>query len=287
MIIFKTEQDLTEYLGAQARQERVIAFIPTMGALHEGHKSLIDQAKISGGLTICSIFINPTQFNDKLDFQNYPITEKEDISLLLEAGCDVLFMPSVEEIYPQGVTQAFDFDLGDLGNILEGQFRPGHFQGVSQIVDRLLSIVKPHFLYLGQKDYQQCMVISKLLEPGGRHESVQVVICPTVREEDGLAMSSRNRRLTDPQRALAASIYQCLVSIQGKQSNDLFQIVQKQCLDLLREKGFDPEYVSLASASDLSLLEDFDPGKPMIALVAAKIGDVRLIDNLLINPEHQ
>jgi pantoate--beta-alanine ligase len=151
-------------------------------------------------------------------------------------------------------------------------------------VARLLDIVNPQYLYLGQKDYQQCLVIRKLLSQTGKEEQLQVVICPTVREQDGLAMSSRNLRLTEPQRALAGIIYQCLVSIQGKNGTANFKLVQKECLDLMKAKGFEPEYVELANAKDLTLLEDYDAGKEMIALIAAKIGDIRLIDNLLVNP---
>jgi pantoate--beta-alanine ligase len=187
-------------------------------------------------------------------------------------------------MYPDGFDRMATFDFGYLDTILEGAQRPGHFKGVGQIVARLLDIVKPQYLYLGQKDYQQCMVIKRLLEMTGKAESVQIVICPTIREADGLAMSSRNIRLTEPQRILAGTLYQCLVSIQGKQQSDNFMLVQKECIDLLRDKGFEPEYVMLADADDLTLLENFDAEKRMVALIAARIGNVRLIDNLLLNP---
>ena len=281
MIIFKKEQDLREYLSEQNRQGRTIGFIPTMGALHAGHRSLIEKAKEGNMLTVCSIFVNPTQFNDKNDFINYPITEDEDTTLLIDAGCDVLFIPSVDEIYPNGQQQNH-VELGYIATVLEGAYRPGHFNGVAQVVERLLAIVNPQYLFLGQKDYQQCMVIKKLLELK-KNDQVQLVICPTVREEDGLAMSSRNLRLTDPQRALAAIIYQCLVAIQTKQNSDNFDLVQKQCLDLLKAKGFQPEYVALANADDLSLMDNYENNTSMVALIAAKIADIRLIDNLLLN----
>ena len=283
MIIFKKEQDLRAYLTEQSKLGRLIGFVPTMGALHAGHSSLLVKAKESGGLVVCSIFINPTQFNDKIDFEKYPIARDEDMALLIEAGCDVAFLPEVDDMYPLGFDKTSTYDFGYLDTILEGARRPGHFKGDAQIVARLLDIINPQYLYLGQKDYQQVMVIRKLLEHTGKSEVVQIVICPTIREADGLAMSSRNTRLTDPQRALAGVIYQCLVSIQTKKESGNFPMVQKQCLDLLRDKGFEPEYVQLADAESLDVLSDYNSNRPMVALVAAKIGEVRLIDNLILN----
>ncbi|HRO43514.1 MAG TPA: pantoate--beta-alanine ligase [Flavipsychrobacter sp.] len=285
MIIFKKEQDIRQYLNEQTQNGRVIGFVPTMGALHAGHRSLVENAKKNGSLVVGSVFINPTQFNDKADFEKYPVAREADMQVLLEADCDVAFMPDVAEIYPNGLVDTATYNFGYLDTILEGAHRPGHFKGVGQIVARLLDIVNPNYLYLGQKDYQQCMVIRKMLQLTNRENEIQVVICPTIREDDGLAMSSRNLRLTDPQRALAGTIYQCLISIQGKLPTDNFKLVQKECLDLLKDKGFDPEYVSLANADDLTLLEEFDTTQPMVALIAAKIGDVRLIDNLILNPD--
>ncbi|HTM65801.1 MAG TPA: pantoate--beta-alanine ligase [Flavipsychrobacter sp.] len=284
MIIFKKEQDLRQYLSEQTANGRVVGFVPTMGALHDGHKSLISTARASGALVVCSVFVNPTQFNDKSDFEKYPVSVEADIELMINAGCDVAFMPAVQEMYPKGLENGGIYDFGYLDTILEGAQRPGHFKGVGQIVARLVDIVQPSYLYLGQKDYQQIMVIKKMLEITGQNDKVQVVVCPTLREPDGLAMSSRNVRLTDPQRILAVTLYQCLVSIQSKQQTTSFDIIQKECKDILTEKGFTPEYVALADANDLTLLEDFDQNKKMIALIAAKIGDVRLIDNLIINP---
>ena len=285
MIIFKKEQDIRAYLSTQIGNGRVIGFVPTMGALHPGHQSLIEKAKASGALVVCSIFINPTQFNDKADFEQYPVATEADTELLIHAGCDVAFIPDVREIYPNGLEDTAPLDFGYLDTILEGKQRPGHFRGVAQIVARLLDIVNPGYLYLGQKDYQQCMVIRRLLELTGKADQVNLVICPTVREQDGLAMSSRNTRLTEPQRALAGTIYQCLISIQGKQGKDRFPVVQKECTELLKDRGLEPEYVSLADAENLSLLEDYSEKKPMVALIAARIGNVRLIDNMLLATE--
>jgi pantoate--beta-alanine ligase len=282
MIIFKKQQDLRQYLTEQTRNGKVIALVPTMGALHAGHRSLIEKAKESGALVVCSIFINPTQFNDKADFDKYPVSGDADIALLIDAKCDVVFTPSVEEVYPGGSDNISSYDFGALDNIFEGEKRPGHFKGVGQVVGRLLDIVNPQLLYMGQKDYQQCMVIKELLKQTGKDEKIQMIISPTVREADGLAMSSRNTRLTEPQRALAAILYQCLVSIQAKKTSGDFKMVQKQCLDLLSQKGVMPEYVELADASDLTPLDNYDNSRQMVALIAAKLGEVRLIDNLIL-----
>lgn len=260
-----------------------IGFVPTMGALHDGHRSLVKKAVDSKDFVVCSIFVNPTQFNDKTDFEKYPVTPDADILLLTQAGCHVLFLPDVQEMYPDGTGKGNDFDFGYLDTVLEGAHRPGHFKGVGQVVARLLNIVQPDRLYMGQKDYQQCMVVRSLLGQMNISDKTELIICPTLREPDGLAMSSRNTRLTEPQRALAVVIYQCLVSIQGKVNDGNFDIVQKECLDILKDKGFEPEYVALADARDLALLDNYDTAKPMVALIAAKLGQVRLIDNLLVN----
>jgi pantoate--beta-alanine ligase len=280
MVIFKRAADVQDYLR---QQERPLGFIPTMGALHAGHISLMRQAREEGFLTVCSIFVNPTQFNDREDFNKYPKSIEADTKLLLEAGCDILFMPDEQDVYPSGSVTAKAYDFGTLEGLLEGAHRPGHFRGVGQVVGRLLEIIQPKRLYMGQKDYQQCLVISKLIDMMGKGEEIELKVCPTVREADGLAMSSRNRRLTDPQRTLASVIYQCLVSIQSKAGSTPFSIVQKECLDLLSCKGFEPEYVALADGDTLEPLSDYDSSKKQVALIAARIGKVRLIDNMLIS----
>lgn len=280
MIIFKQVADIQAYLAGKRKEGLSIGFVPTMGALHKGHISLLEQAKNGNTLTVASVFINPTQFNDKEDFRNYPVSVEQDILMLTEAGCDVLFLPQVQDIYPGGEAKMPTYDFGYLESVLEGAHRPGHFKGVGQVVARLLDIVKPDKLYMGQKDYQQCMVIKKLLEMTG--SPAKLVICPTVREADGLAMSSRNRRLTEPQRALAGLIYQCLVSIQAKKEQGNFDVVRMECADLMTAKGFTPEYIALADADTLELLDDYHGDRNMVALIAAKIGNTRLIDNLVL-----
>lgn len=282
MVIFKIVSDLQAYLKTEHQRDRKVGFIPTMGALHEGHISLVERSKNEGMLTVCSIFLNPTQFNDKNDYDKYPVSTDKDIAMLALTGCDVLLLPSVKEVYPDGTAQMMTFDFGYLDTILEGAQREGHFKGVGQVVARLLNIVQPDTLYLGQKDYQQCMVITRLKDIMSLHK-LNITICPTLREPDGLAMSSRNRRLTEGQRTLAGILYQCLVSIQSKKDSAAFGIVQKECIDLMERKGFETEYVALADASTLELMDNYDAAIPMVALIAARIGGVRLIDNILLN----
>jgi pantoate--beta-alanine ligase len=278
MIVFKHIAKLQVYLQQQGTN---IGFVPTMGALHAGHISLISRAKQDGGLVVCSIFVNPTQFNDLADFEKYPSSLPQDIEMLAEAGCDVLFTPSVAEMYPGGADNTTTYDFGYVETLLEGAHRPGHFKGVGQVVARLLDIVKPHTMYLGQKDYQQCMVLSQLVTmPGVQPAKIEIV--PTLREADGLAMSSRNRRLTEPQRVIAALIYQCLVSIQAKKDGGNFPVVQKECNDILKAKGFEPDYIALADAETLAPLDNYEANRPMVAVIAAKIGEIRLIDNMVL-----
>lgn len=280
MVIFKKIADIQSYIISQRAQNRNIGFVPTMGALHNGHISLVKHAKDVADIVVSSIFVNPTQFNDAKDFEKYPVSIEDDLKMLIEAGCDILLLPAVDEMYPDGSGKMPTFDFGYLDTILEGEKRPGHFKGVGQVVARLLDIVKPDILVMGQKDYQQCMVVKNLLLQTGSNAKMH--IAPTQREADGLAMSSRNRRLTEPQRALAGTIYQCLVSIQTKQDEGNFTLVQKECTDLLTAKGFEVEYITLADADNLTLLSNYQVGRPMVALIAARIGEIRLIDNMLL-----
>jgi len=198
MILFKRSEDLQQWVLEQKNKGQITGFVPTMGALHEGHIQLIKACRSMVDQTVCSIFVNPVQFNNPEDFEKYPVSIEKDIQMLHEAGTDVLFLPSVEEIYPQGKTGLETYDLGPLETLLEGRYRPGHFQGVAQVMSRLLKLVQPDHLFMGQKDFQQCLVVQRLIEI--MHLPVQLHTVPTVREADGLAQSSRNRRLTAEQR---------------------------------------------------------------------------------------
>lgn len=281
MFLLKNGRDLSTLIQKQRQQKTTIGFVPTMGALHDGHLSLLEHSSQEHHFTICSIFVNPTQFNNADDLTNYPRTLEADIRLLSESGCcDAVFVPSTEEMYPEGIIISETLDLGYLENIFEGQYRPQHFQGVAQIVGKLLHMVQPDYLYMGQKDYQQCLVVQKLIDL--KNLPVKLVTCPIRRESDGLAMSSRNRRLTPSQRTLASLLYQCLISIQTQQEFKNFATVQKECLELLERKGIQPDYVAIADAENLEPLNDYDKSKKMIALIAGNIGTIRLIDNLMI-----
>lgn len=278
MIIFKQARQLSEYLQTQKNLGKKIGFAPTMGALHKGHMQLIEQAAANNDLTVCSIFINPTQFNNPEDFQKYPKTIEQDIELLTGYGCDILFLPTKDEVYPANYV-APHYDLGYLENILEGQYRPGHFQGVCQVVDLLLNIVQPQNLYLGQKDYQQCMVLSRLLEIRGSGEQLHFV--PTKREDDGLAMSSRNLRLNESQRVLATAIYQVLTFLKANITKLPLTDLRLQGRQQLEEKGFTVDYVAISNANTLQ--EAHSTNEPLIGLVAAFLGPIRLIDNERLN----
>jgi pantoate--beta-alanine ligase len=280
MILFKQAGALTEHLQSQKNTGKTVGFVPTMGALHEGHLSLIDQCTSGNDITVCSIFINPTQFNNPEDFKHYPVTISKDIEQLVAAGCDILFLPSTSEIYPTGYLKKH-YDLGSIEHNLEGHYRPGHFQGVCEVVDRLLDIITPDNLYLGQKDFQQCMVIKKLLEITGRAVKVDLHICPTKRESSGLAMSSRNLRLTGQEKELAVSIYKELKNIKVNLPQAPLETLKKNAKEHLTRQGFLVDYVEIAKAGDLAPSENASEAD--VALVAATIGNVRLIDNLLLN----
>lgn len=280
MIIFKQAKPLTAYLQNEQNNQSKIGFVPTMGALHNGHLSLIAASKTENACTVCSIFVNPTQFNNPADFKHYPITVEKDIELLEASGCDILFLPSVEEIYPSGY-QPRHYDLGAIEDRLEGFYRPGHFQGVCQVVDRLLDIVHPDHLYMGQKDFQQCIVIKKLLELTGKSTSIQLNIRPTIREENGLAMSSRNLRLNAREKELATSIYKELATIKSNLHSQTPEQLKHTAKEHLSQKGFVVDYVEIANVSDLSPATNVEA--PAVALIAATLDNVRLIDNLILN----
>lgn len=281
MILFKRSADLKLWVIQQKKTGKITGFVPTMGALHEGHIQLINACRSMVDLTICSIFVNPAQFNDPKDFEKYPVSIEKDIQMLHNAETDVVFLPSVEEIYPQGQKGLETYDLGPLETLLEGRYRPGHFQGVSQVMSRLLKLVQPDHLFMGQKDFQQCLVVQKLIEI--MHLPVQFHTIPTVREPDGLAQSSRNRRLTTEQRKNAVAISQALIDIRGNlTSRDAGELL-KQAHEKLDAAHFKTDYISIARASDLQPIYHWNGKEKAVALIAAFQGDVRLIDNMLLN----
>ena len=282
MIIFKKAKDLTNYLQNQQVADNSIGFVPTMGALHEGHLSLVKECRKLAKVTVVSIFVNPTQFNNAEDLKKYPKPVSNDILLLEENQCDVLFLPDENEIYPDEVSKQKYFDLGNLETILEGKFRPGHFQGVSLVIEQLLNIVNPDFLFLGQKDFQQFLVIKRLVKL--IKKNIKILICPILREPGGLAMSSRNSRLNSSDRQQASQLHSTLVFIQKNLQSDNFIKLKTQAINDLESKGFKVEYLELAKKKDLEIISDFKSKDDLVILIAAYLSGVRLIDNVLINP---
>lgn len=283
MKIFTSAQELNYELKNTALAGLKLGFVPTMGALHSGHISLIKKSKEQTDLTICSIFVNPTQFNEVLDFAQYPRTNPEDISILESNSCDILFMPSVEEMYPDKTYESINFDVGNLNKILEGNHRPGHFNGVAAVVKRLLDLVQPSVMYLGQKDFQQVLVLKKLIKDF--EIPVNIVVCETLREADGLAMSSRNRLLTIEERKEAPFIFSQLNKakeevIKGGKSYD--EIREEVITTFKAHSLFTLEYIDICSAVDLSPVKENMNNHSLVICIAARLGTVRLIDNVLV-----
>lgn len=279
MIIFKKPDDISAFLEKKNLQGLSTGFVPTMGALHTGHIYLLQECRRENDCSIVSIFVNPTQFNNKEDFEKYPITVEQDIYMLEASGCDVLFLPGRNEIYPPGYSAEY-YELGRMETILEGEFRPGHYQGVCQVVDRLLDIIKPSKMYLGLKDYQQCIVLSRM----ATSKSIPVLLrlCETVREPDGLAKSSRNMRLSPAARETAAYIYQVLNNIKHSFGKVNQQELIRSGIAMLQDQGFQVDYLSIADAKTLNPATEKQPASELVVLIAATIGGVRLIDNLLL-----
>lgn len=282
MIIFKKSSGISAFLEKQRQKGESIGFVPTMGALHRGHKALVEASVENTGLTVCSIFVNPTQFNDPADFAKYPVTIENDLKMLAETGADVVFLPEVSEIYPAGMGQLNPYPLGQLETILEGKYRPGHFQGVCQVVHRLLEIVRPDILYMGQKDYQQCMVVQRLIDTFNM--PVRLETCTTIREDSGLAMSSRNMRLSEQDRSRAAEIYRVLSDIKKQLKPGPLTHLEVNAIEQLTHAGFTVDYLEICHARDLTILDTWDGKAPVVALAAAFLSGVRLIDNLVLHP---
>lgn len=282
MILFKKSKDIRRELSQLKSKGKNIGFVPTMGALHEGHLTLIRQSVAEKNVTVVSIFVNPTQFNDKKDFEKYPVTIENDILLLERSGAHILFLPSVSEMYPEGLEALSAYDLGNLENVLEGYYRPGHFQGVCNIMHRLLTTINPDNLYMGQKDYQQCMVIQKLIDDYKLPSKLHIV--PTQREENGLAMSSRNMRLSTDAKQKASAIFNAHLFIKNNLLKLSFHQLKQEATQQLSSAGFEKiDYIEICDASTLAPLSEYKEGQKFVVLTAAFIDGVRLIDNMLLN----
>lgn len=278
MVLFKKTSDLKQYLARQQKQGKGIGFVPTMGALHKGHLQLITQSLAESNCTVCSIFVNPTQFNDPKDFEKYPNTLEADIELLESKGCHVLFIPSVAEMYPNGMESTIHYPLGNLETVLEGAFRPNHYQGVCQVVHRLLDIVQPNNLFLGEKDFQQCMVLQWLINY--LQLPITLHIVPTVRNDEGLALSSRNARLTSQQQQQALAIYNAMQFAKKNLVKGNLALLQHSMKEQLSEAGFEKiDYVAFCTPATLSEKQEWNGQEPLVILIAAFLHGVRLIDN--------
>ncbi|MDR0907941.1 MAG: pantoate--beta-alanine ligase [Rikenellaceae bacterium] len=274
MIVTTTRAELAEALGDTAREQ--IKLVPTMGALHAGHTSLVRAAREGGGVVVVSVFVNPTQFNDPTDLRNYPRTPKADLALLEAEGADVVFMPTVEEIYPEPDTRVFDF--GTLDKVMEGATRPGHFNGVAQVVSRLFELVGPRQAFFGQKDFQQVAVVRAMVSDLGI--DVEVVECPIVREADGLAMSSRNTLLTAEYRAAAPDIFRAL-ELGAEKVGEMTPRQLEQWVAGEVERGglLRVIYCKIVDADTLAEATDWNTPPAKHACIAVQAGSVRLIDN--------
>ncbi|MBC7758495.1 MAG: pantoate--beta-alanine ligase [Phormidesmis sp. FL-bin-119] len=279
MEIFRTRAEVHTYLEKVKIDGNSIGFVPTMGALHEGHLSLIDAARTKADVVVCSIFVNPTQFNDKKDLENYPRPIEDDIKKLEGANCDVLFLPEVDEMYNSN--DNWHIKLNDFDTILEGEIRPGHYQGVTQIVKKLFDIVRPDYAFFGQKDFQQFVVISYMVKKLGIN--IQLIRCPIIRENDGLAMSSRNVYLSKEDRQNALSLFSSLTRAKEEFGHLSIPQVKKNAMDYLSNAvGIKVEYFEFYD------INTFEPASSkqaenVIALVAARVGDIRIIDNMILS----
>ncbi|KOY88132.1 pantoate--beta-alanine ligase [bacterium 336/3] len=281
MQIFQNISKLTEMLLVLQQQSQKIGFVPTMGALHQGHLALIKQAKAENDIVVCSIYVNPTQFNNPDDLAKYPRILDADAEMLRSVGCDILFAPIDAEMYPEPAKIKFDF--GFLETTMEGKFRPGHFNGVALVVSKLFHIVMPHKAYFGQKDLQQYLVIKQLTSD--LSFPIEIVRCQIVREENGLAMSSRNKRLSTEQIQIASNIYKALQMAEKMLNTHSLEQIQEQVQIFFAQiEGIELEYFEIADAQTLENIPNLQKHSKAKALcVAAFVGEVRLIDNLWVD----
>ena len=277
MRVVKTISELKSLISGYKQENKTVGLVPTMGALHAGHKSLVDRARKENDIVVVSVFVNPTQFNNKQDLATYPRTEERDCALLEAAGCDVVFMPAVEEVYPEPDNR--QFDLGAVAEVMEGAHRPGHFNGVAQIVSKLFGFVEPDRAYFWEKDFQQIAVIRKMVQLEGF--KLQIVACPIKREDDGLALSSRNVRLTAEQRQLAPNIYRVLKESCNFAKSHTVAETEKFVVDSLNAlPQMEVEYYSIVDALTMQPVSDWADADSITGCITVYCGEVRLIDNI-------
>lgn len=274
MLLVKTIKELQNEL----KEFGTIGFVPTMGALHRGHISLVKQAVVENQAVVVSVFVNPTQFNDAKDLKQYPRTLETDIKLLEPTGCKIIFAPNVKEVYPKPDTRKFNF--GKLGSVMEGKCRLGHFNGVAQVVSKLFEIVQPDKAYFGLKDFQQLAIIKSMVKQ--LNLPIEIVPCPIIREEDGLAMSSRNKLLTKEQRKNASLLYETLSKAKEQKGQKSVIEITNWTIDTINKNPFlNVEYFDIVDDEQLQPINNWNNDKPTIGCVAAFSGKVRLIDNIV------
>ncbi|QIK52824.1 pantoate--beta-alanine ligase [Dysgonomonas sp. HDW5B] len=278
MITLYTIKDLQKAVSTSKNEEKTIGFVPTMGALHQGHISLVKKCCEQNDVCIVSIFVNPTQFNNPTDLEKYPRTIEEDTKILKEAGADIVFVPSVQEIYPEPDNRQFDF--GQLDKVMEGKFRPGHFNGVAQVVSRLFDIVKPDRAYFGEKDFQQLAIIRQMVRQ--LNIPVEIVPMPIRREDSGLAMSSRNQRLTDDQKNEAVNIYRILSDSKALYNQKTVDEVRILVVESINKIPFlEVEYFEIVDGNTLQQIVDWKDTDYAVGCITVFCGEVRLIDNII------
>lgn len=279
MKVVTTKKELISRINDFRKEGKTIGLVPTMGALHEGHLSLVKECKKNTDITVVSIFVNPTQFNDPEDLKRYPRTPEKDTSLLDTIGCDLIFLPTVEEIYPEKDTRKFNF--GYLETIMEGERRPGHFNGVGQVVSRLFDIVSPDKAYFGMKDFQQIAIIKNMVKQ--LNYKIDIVSCPIIREESGLALSSRNTLLDEDHKKNAPHIYATLKKARNLVARMSVNDLKKWITDQIDSNPYlKTEYVEIVDDTTLQLIEDWKEKNNKVVCVAVHAGKIRLIDNIIL-----
>lgn len=278
MKIIRTVKGLKEAVSALKSEGKSVGLVPTMGALHDGHISLVERARTGNDAVVVSVFVNPTQFNNPDDLRTYPRTEDADCHRLEKAGVDIAFIPSVEEMYPEPDTRVFD--LGPVAAVMEGAMRPGHFNGVAQVVSRLFAMVNPDRAYFGEKDFQQIAVIRRMVEL--EKFPIEIVACPIKREIDGLALSSRNVRLSAHQREVAPNIHRVMEeSLAYKASGASLKDVKHRVIDEINAyPEMEVEYYEIVNAADMQPVAEWSDCDEAVGCITVYLGDVRLIDNI-------
>lgn len=279
MQIIRSVGELADYVAMQKNHHHSIGFVPTMGALHAGHISLVERAVEENGVAVVSVFVNPTQFNNPVDLATYPRKEEEDFRLLAKAGVSAVFAPSVEEMYPAGTERDHEYNLGSAAEVMEGKFRPGHFQGVAQVVHRLFELVRPDRAYFGEKDFQQIAVIRNMV--ASEKMDVNIIACPIRRADDGLALSSRNALLTPEQRAVAPSIYRHLQQGVDYSHSHGVSDTRAYVEELINaEPEMKVEYFEIVDGRTLQPIEEWGETDYSVGCITVYCGKVRLIDNI-------